>query len=52
MPQKTSRSESRIVGFQCADEEYRRIVKAAEDDRRTTSEWIRQTLMDAVRRAG
>jgi hypothetical protein len=52
MPKKSSRAESQIVSFQCTAEEYRKIVKAAEDDRRTTSEWIRKTLLDTLRTKG
>jgi hypothetical protein len=52
MRETTERSKAQLVGFQCIAEEYRQIVAAAEKDRRATSEWIRKTLMETVRRAG
>jgi len=44
-------SEVQLVGFQCTAKDFRQITEAAENDQCATSEWIRRTLMEAVRRA-
>lgn len=51
MPKTTGRSKSQLVGFQCSAKEYEEIVEGAYREELAVSEWIRKTLMEALRRA-